>query len=215
MTKWLKWCCGGCLVALVLAALAGVFVWRWVEDLPREWTSEAQIEISAPVSEVLPLVADLRRWKEWSAWNRDSHEDVERRFLGPEQGAGTRMEWESEESAGSGWLELRGVGASGVEYESLHFGALVLAGHEERSSARRSISVVLREFDHDYAVPGSISVEATERGSRVTWRESIDLGDSPVAKFFSIVTLESIARNAHRKLLETSLEGLKDRAELR
>lgn len=215
MTKWLKWCCGGCLVAIVLAVLAGLLAWRWVEGLPREWTSEAQVEIAAPVSEVLPLVVDVRRWKEWSTWNRDSHDEVKRRWIGPEQGVGARMEWESDDSAGSGWLELRAVGARGVEYDSLHFGELVLSGHEERGPARNDISVVLRELDQDYAVPGSISVEATEHGSRVTWRESIDLGDSVVAKFFAIATLESIARNAHRKLLETSLAGLKDRVELR
>lgn len=214
MTKWLKWCCGGCLVALVLVAVAAIFAWRWVRDLPREWTSEAQVEIAAPASEVLPLVEDLHRWQEWSAWNRDVDADVARTFAGPERGVGARMEWNSEDSAGDGWVELRAAGPSSIEYESLHMGGLVISGREKGEYATRTGSVVLRDDDHDYVVPGSFTIEPTERGVRVTWRETIDLGESVIAKFYAI-SIAPIARQAHQRLLEASLEGLKDRVELR
>jgi hypothetical protein len=214
MTKWLKWCCGGCLVALALAAVAAIFAWSWVRDLPREWTSEAQVEIAAPASEVLPLVEDLQRWKEWSAWNRDIDADVSRTFAGPERGVGARMEWTSEDTAGDGRIELRTATSSSVEYESWHLGGLVISGREKGEYAARTASVVLRDDDHDYVVPGSFTIEPTERGARVTWRETMDLGESVLAKFYAI-SIAPIARQAHQRLLEASLEGLKDRVELR
>ena len=214
MTKWLKWCCCGCLVALALAAAAAIFAWNWARDLPREWTSEAQVEIAAPGSEVLPLVEDLHRWKEWSAWNRDAHADVERTFAGPERGVGARLEWNSADSAGSGQLEIRAANPDSIEYESLHLGGLVLAGREDGEYVKRTGSVIVRDFDHDYVVPGSITIEPTERGSRVTWRETIDLGDSALAKVYSM-TIAPLARQAHQRLLEASLAGLQDRVELR
>ena len=214
MTKWLKWCCGGCLVALALAAVAAIFAWSWVRDLPREWTSEAQVEIAAPASEVLPLVEDLHRWKEWSAWNRDIDADVSRTFAGPERGVGARMEWTSEDTAGDGRIELRTATSSSVEYESWHLGGLVISGREKGEYAARTASVVLRDDDHDYVVPGSFTIEPTERGARVTWRETMDLGESVLAKFYAI-SIAPIARQAHQRLLEASLEGLKDRVELR
>ena len=214
MTKWLKWCCGGCLVALALAAVAAIFAWSWVRALPREWTSEAQVEIAAPASEVLPLVEDLQRWKEWSAWNRDIDADVSRTFAGPERGVGARMEWTSEDTAGDGRIELRTATPSSVEYESWHLGGLVISGREKGEYAARTASVVLRDDDHDYVVPGSFTIEPTERGARVTWRETMDLGESVLAKFYAI-SIAPIARQAHRRLLEASLEGLKDRVELR
>ncbi len=214
MTKWLKWCCGGCLVALALAAVAAIFAWSWVRALPREWTSEAQVEIAAPASEVLPLVEDLHRWKEWSAWNRDIDADVSRTFAGPERGVGARMEWTSEDTAGDGRIELRTATSSSVEYESWHLGGLVISGREKGEYAARTASVVLRDDDHDYVVPGSFTIEPTERGARVTWRETMDLGESVLAKFYAI-SIAPIARQAHQRLLEASLEGLKDRVELR
>ncbi len=214
MTKWLKWCCGGCLVALALAAVAAIFAWSWVRALPREWTSEAQVEIAAPASEVLPLVEDLQRWKEWSAWNRDIDADVSRTFAGPERGVGARMEWTSEDTAGDGRIELRTATSSSVEYESWHLGGLVISGREKGEYAARTASVVLRDDDHDYVVPGSFTIEPTERGARVTWRETMDLGESVLAKFYAI-SIAPIARQAHQRLLEASLEGLKDRVELR
>ncbi len=212
MTKWLKWCCGGCLVALVLSAVAAIFAWIWVQDLPREWTSEAQVEIAAAGSEVLPLVEDLHRWKEWSAWNRDAHADVERTFAGPERGVGARLEWNSADSAGSGQLEIRAANPDSIEYESLHLGGLVLAGREDKRNLKRTVSVILRDFD--YVVPGSLTIEPTERGSRVTWRETIDLGDSALAKVYSM-TVGPLARQTHQRLLEASLANLQDRVELR
>lgn len=214
MTKWLKWCCGGCLGVFLLSAVLAFLGWRWARDLPRDWTSEAQIEVAAPVAEVYPLVEDLQRWREWSAWNRDAHAEVERTYSGAERGVGARFEWTSEDTAGSGRLEIRAVGPNSIEYESLHLGGLVLAGREKGEFATHRGAVILRDVDRDYAVPGSITLEATERGSRVTWRETIDLGDTVIAKFFSI-TVAPLAREAHRRLLETSLEGLKDRVELR
>jgi hypothetical protein len=214
MTKWLKWCCGGCLVTLALAAVAAIFAWSWVRALPREWTSEAQVEIAAPASEVLPLVEDLHRWKEWSAWNRDIDADVSRTFAGPERGVGARMEWTSEDTAGDGRIELRTATSSSVEYESWHLGGLVISGREKGEYAARTASVVLRDDDHDYVVPGSFTIEPTERGARVTWRETMDLGESVLAKFYAI-SIAPIARQAHQRLLEASLEGLKDRVELR
>lgn len=219
MAKFLKWCCG-CSVALALLAGIAVFLaWRWAKNKPTSWTAEASIEIAASPEEVLPLLEDLRRWSEWSKFERDGSEHVDREFGGAERGAGATVLWMEERSGSDtpptlGKLEIDAASLQGLEYTSWHYGSLRLSMSDGGDSVGQSTNLEIGGFDEDFRVPGTIRLEPTERGCRVTWSESVDLGATPLARFYAI-TLVDAAHFLHEALLKQSLEGLKNLSELR
>ncbi len=219
MKKWIVGCCGGCLILTLLMVVAGVLAVRWLDEAPRSWETEVSLEVAAEPAEVRALVEDLRRWPVWSAWARERDADVERTFSGAERGGGARYDWKAtaertEQKVGRGRIEIQAAGPEGIEYTALHYGALCIASDSEGGRIETRSQVHIADVDHEYLVPGSFRFEDTERGCRVTWRESVDLGDSLVAKFLGVVVLP-VATQVHRATLERSLQGLKDAVELR
>lgn len=81
------------LTALVLAAL------------PRSWSVERSLTIAAPEAKIAPLIVDLRRWQEWSPWNKSSAPLARFTYEGPQQGVGARWLWLGPE-IGRGSLEI-------------------------------------------------------------------------------------------------------------
>lgn len=217
MAKFLKWCCG-CSVALALLAGIAVFlVWRWAKSQPTNWTAESSIEIAASPEEVLPLLEDLHRWGEWSLFERDASGEVDREFSGAERGVGSAVTWTQARAGTSltlGKLELKAVGPQGVEYTCWNYGSLRFAVVDANGRVSTNTNVELGGFDQDFEVPGRILLEATEGGCKVTWTESVELGDSTVARILA-ASVARIAEAAHVALLEQSLEGLKNLSELR
>lgn len=173
MAKFLKWCCGGCLVLGLLAGVALVLVWRWAKNKPTSWTAEASIEIAATPEEVLPLLEDLHRWSEWSKFERDGSEHVEREFGGAERGAGATVLWMEERSGSDtpltlGKLEIDAVSPQGLEYTCWHYGSLRLSMSDGGDSVGQWTNLEIGGFDEDFRVPGTIRLEPTEQGCRVT-----------------------------------------------
>lgn len=72
---------GALLSALVLAAL------------PRTWSVERSITIAAPEEKIAPLIVDLRRWQDWSPWNKANAPLARFTYEGPTQGVGARWRW--------------------------------------------------------------------------------------------------------------------------
>lgn len=221
MQSWAKWCLGGCLLAAVLGALGAGLLWSWISSQPRQWECSATLEIAAPPEEIRPLLEDLRRWGEWSAWVRDTDPSVHREFDGAERGTGAGVLLLRSRSPGAyaiGRVEIVSAGPDGIELVTRHYGALVFAWRrrtiEPHGSSSAARSVRFSDFDHDYEVPGSIRLERTPEGTRVTWRESVDLGDSLIARF-SAAGKAQHARPVHEEALRLSLEGLRKRLERR
>ena len=52
----------------LLVALAVVGLCIFIARIPREFTVEEEISISAPIGDVLPLITDFRNWEKWSPW---------------------------------------------------------------------------------------------------------------------------------------------------
>lgn len=219
MAKFLKWCCGGCVVLALLGGIVLVLVWRWAKSKPTNWTTEATIEIVAPPETVLALVEELPRWSEWSRLERDRLGSIQREFSGPARGVGASVVWTRPNATlGTpqtvGKLELTAAGPEGIEYRSWHYGKLRLAGYSEVGGLATTNHLEFGGFDEDYEVPGSIRIEPTAQGCRVTWSEAVDLGPSIPARLFA-ATAGGVAQLAHKTLLEQSLEGLKGLSELR
>jgi uncharacterized protein YndB with AHSA1/START domain len=85
--KILKWLLGGAL-ALAAVLVAGGYL------LSPKFTVTRSVLIAAPPGRVYPLLADPRRWKEWTVWNqRDPAMQIS--YFGPATGAGAGWAWQS------------------------------------------------------------------------------------------------------------------------
>lgn len=61
--------------------------------LPRRWHVERSVQVAAPPERIYPMVTNLRRWQEWSAWTRDVDPLARRSYQGPEEGVGAGAAW--------------------------------------------------------------------------------------------------------------------------
>ena len=75
------------LAAAVLLALAVGLV------LPRSWRVEREVQIFAEPSRVHALLFDLKRWQEWSVWNRAMDPLLHNTYEGPYEGVGAKWLW--------------------------------------------------------------------------------------------------------------------------
>lgn len=118
--------------------------------LPGEWIAEASLEVPTSPDEAYPLIADLRRWDEWTSWG-----DVESTFEGSARGAGATRSW-STEDFGSGRIEITAA--------SDPFG----------------ISYLVDVDSGALQVRGRIDLEVTAAGTMIRWKEAGDFGWNPL-----------------------------------
>ena len=86
------------LILLILLVLIGLL-------LPPSAEVERSIVIDAPPDEIFPQLNSMRAFNTWSPWGGDA--DTRYEFSGPEQGAGSRMTWQSDSAqAGFGAQEI-------------------------------------------------------------------------------------------------------------
>jgi uncharacterized protein YndB with AHSA1/START domain len=105
------------LLLLVAAIVALGFM------LPKHAHVERSISTTASPAEVYAVVDGFRRFNEWSPW---AHLDPATRYtyLGPPNGVGARMEWQSEDAeVGSGGQEIVAVEPGRSVTSTLEFGA--------------------------------------------------------------------------------------------
>jgi uncharacterized protein YndB with AHSA1/START domain len=85
--KLLKW------VLVVVLGLAAVLVTGGLL-LPATFKVSRSVVVNAAPEAVYPLVADPRRWKAWSVWNRRDPK-MEITYSGPDSGTGAAWAWKS------------------------------------------------------------------------------------------------------------------------
>jgi hypothetical protein len=61
--------------------------------------------VGAPSDRVHGLVDDFRQWQQWSPWE-GLDPALERRYLGPASGVGSRYRWSGNRKAGEGEMEI-------------------------------------------------------------------------------------------------------------
>lgn len=82
-------------IGIGLVALAALFFLVGL-SLPASTQMERSVVIAAPVGEVYPHVADLRRWHDWSAWHK-LEPDATWTYSEPASGKGAWYSWEGEQ----------------------------------------------------------------------------------------------------------------------
>lgn len=90
---------GLALLALVVALLV------YAATRPDHYRVERRARIDAPPAALYPLLADFRRWPEWSPWEK-LDPDMRRTLEGAEMGKGAVYRWEGNRRAGAGRMEI-------------------------------------------------------------------------------------------------------------
>ena len=143
-------------VVLVLIAVGASFL------LPSRYHVERSVSVNARPEALHALVADLRRWEEWTAWNKDMDPTLHRTFSGAEKGAGAQMTWKGEKS-GQGLFTISSADpAKGITYDL--------------------------DFENGrYKSTGAIRFEAADAATKVTWTNEGDAGANPVKRYFNLL----------------------------
>ncbi|WP_394220655.1 SRPBCC family protein [Alteromonas gracilis] len=146
--------------------------------IPKDYSVERTITINAQPSEIYPYIVDLREWKKWGVWfKRDP--DMKLNYSGPDRAIGMRSEWQSE-TEGNGEMEI-------AQLE-----------HNKR--------VLYRLYfpDFDMGSTGTLEIEPTASGSRVTWRDEGSVDNNPINRYFALMMDSMIGPD-----FEMGLENLK------
>ncbi|WP_373045389.1 SRPBCC family protein [Vulgatibacter sp.] len=147
-------------VALALVVLAAVFLGVGML-LPSAWHTERSVEIAAGSEHILPLIETPARWEEWAPWNKTRYPDMQVEFAGEKAGAGAKWSWKGQSSGNGSMTITRASADYGIDFD------LAFEGHEPSK--------------------GSIRLEPSAGGTKVTWSMWGDMGMSPIARYFGLV----------------------------
>jgi uncharacterized protein YndB with AHSA1/START domain len=66
---------------------------------------ERSAVINAPADVIFPILNDLRRWPEWSPWEK-LDKNIKKEFEGPPSGVGAKYHWVGNEQVGEGRMTI-------------------------------------------------------------------------------------------------------------
>jgi len=95
---WLKI---GVAVVVVFIVVVGILAAR----KPDVFRVQRGISIKAAPEKIFPLINDLHRWSEWSAYEKKDPA-MKRTFSGSQLGVGAVYEWSGDKNVGSGRMEI-------------------------------------------------------------------------------------------------------------
>jgi carbon monoxide dehydrogenase subunit G len=87
-------------VLLVLVLIYGAFK-------PGDFRVQRTIAINAPPEKIFPLINDFHNWRSWSPWEK-LDPNMKRTLTGPASGQGAAYEWDGNNKAGKGRMEITG-----------------------------------------------------------------------------------------------------------
>jgi len=146
------------LLVLVLV-LAAVLVLGGYLISPKFSVSRS-VSIAASPEKVYGLVADPRRWKEWTVWNRRDPQ-MQMEYSGPPSGAGAGWAWKSK-SEGDGRMTF--------------------------TAAQAPTRVAYELFFPDFGTTstGDVTLAPDSGGTKVTWSINGDMGANPLMRWFAL-----------------------------
>lgn len=164
------------LVLLILLVLIGLL-------LPSRTSVERSVLIQAPPEQVFPHVNGMRAFHAWSPWV-DAGGDTIYEFSGPEQGVGSRLQWQSRDAqAGFGSQEI-------------------IASRPPHEVEMRLV------FGDKGGGDARLRLVPEGSGTRVAWRFDTDFGWDLFGRYVGLM-LDGMIGSAY----ERGLQGLKQRVE--
>lgn len=170
----------GVIVTLVVAFVLIGFL------LPQTIVIERSIATSAPPQAIYPLVADLKRWPDWQAWNKEMDPTVTYTFSDPSVGEGASYEWKGEK------LSTGKVAITGVEKDYLVDYTVDFADTGANPGTMKFLPAGGKEGDQ----------------FQITWNFQCDMGFSPIGRYMGLMM-----RGMLEKDFDTGLANLKKLAE--
>jgi uncharacterized protein YndB with AHSA1/START domain len=137
--------------------------------LSSDFRVERQISVSAPPERVYALLADPRRWKEWSVWNqRDPAMQIT--YEGPPSGSGAVWAWKSA-SEGDGRMTFT------------------------TAEPGRRLGYELLFPDFGTTSTGELSLVAAGTGTQVTWTMNGNMGSNPMFRWIALFADRMVGRD--------------------
>lgn len=93
----------GYVVLVILVVIAGVLV--YASTKPDSFRVERSVSINAQADGIQPLIADFRRWAEWSPYEKKDP-GMKRTFGSITAGKGATYAWDGDKNVGQGSMEI-------------------------------------------------------------------------------------------------------------
>jgi uncharacterized protein YndB with AHSA1/START domain len=90
---------------LIVIAVLIAAVLMFAATRPDSFRTERSLDIAASPEKVFPLIDDLRRWRDWSPYEKKDHA-MQRTLSGPPAGVGAVYEWKGNKDVGQGRMEI-------------------------------------------------------------------------------------------------------------
>lgn len=162
--KWLL----SALLALVLLLIGVGFA------LPGRWHVTQAVDVAADAGAVYGLVADLKRWPDWTEWNTKNDPGMKWTYSGPAAGTGATMEWTGPRM-GHGLLRVT----------------------EAEPGKRIAFDILFHAHEPSQ---GTIVVTPAGAGCTVTWTMDGDAGANPITHLFVPMTKAALGEELHENL---------------
>jgi hypothetical protein len=91
------------ILILVVIAIAAVFI--YAATRPDNFRVERSADIAAPPEKIYVLIRDLRRWRDWSPYEKKDPA-MQRTLSGPPAGVGAAYAWKGNKEVGEGRMEI-------------------------------------------------------------------------------------------------------------
>ena len=88
---------------IVVCLLAAILIFAAFK--PSDFRVQRTATIQAPPEKIFPLINDYRNWPQWSPWEK-LDPNMKRTMSGPQSGTGSVYEWEGNNQAGKGRMEI-------------------------------------------------------------------------------------------------------------
>jgi hypothetical protein len=151
--------------------------------LPSRCRLDRDVLVNAPPETIIPHLANLKLWPEWTVWNRQSDPTLTISYTGPAEGAGASSSWSGKKS---------GVGSMSIT----------------ENSATNGIKYDLTLMGGTFHASGAIAFEPERDGTRLFWSIDGGLGINPLTRYQGLLLKRQFGPD-----MEQSLQRLKSRVE--
>src|SRR5437867_5110066 len=130
--------------------------------LPGQIEVERSVAVRAPADRVYPLISDFKSgWSQWNTFD-DEDPDIQYTYPGATAGVGAIQSWTSQKMGDGKMTLTKADPMAGIEYE-------LLIGPDQ------------------FHLTGSMQMAPQDGGTRLTWRDTFDVGGNPFKRLMGPV----------------------------
>ncbi|MGA2296684.1 MAG: SRPBCC family protein [FCB group bacterium] len=154
-------------VKIILVILLTILVLLFVSSLflPSSYKIERSLTMKAEPEEIFPYFDSLRKWKDWTVWNKKLDSTLQFIYEGKEAGVGAVEKWTS---------------------INLDNGTIAIT----KSQPVKMIEYVMSMDDGKFRLNGRVAFVLTSKGTVVSWGQFGDLGFNPMNRWFTFLFMD-------------------------